>query len=61
MDDDDTFLKMSGIRESGKMFAVGDEYLSMGMSTSKFQLSDFIRCGSYAICNTLISRFKEIL
>jgi len=49
MDDDDTFLKMSGIRESGKMFAVGDEYLSMGMSTSKFQLSDFIQRSLYAL------------
>jgi len=51
MKDNDVFLTMSGIRESGKMFAVDDKYLGMGMSTSKFQLSDFIRCGSYAICH----------
>jgi len=49
MKDNDVFLTMSGIRESGKMFVVDDEYLSMGMSTSKFRLSDFIRSSSYAL------------
>jgi len=38
----DTFLTMSGIRESDKLYAVGNKYLGMGMSTSRLQISDFI-------------------
>jgi len=51
MKDNDIFLTVGGIRDSGKMFAVGDEYLGMGMTTSKTQISDFTRCGSYALCH----------
>jgi len=47
--DDDIFLTVSGIRRSDKLYAVGDEYLDMGMSKSKIQMSDFIRSSSYAL------------
>jgi len=49
MKDNDIFLTVSGIRESGKMFAVGDEYLGKGITTSKTQISDFARCSSYTL------------
>ncbi len=51
MNDNDKFLTVSVIRESGKTFAVGAGYLGMGMSASKTQIIDFIRCGSYALCH----------
>ena len=49
MKDSDTFLTMSGIRESDTLYAVGDEYISIIMSTSKIQVSDFPRSSLYAL------------
>jgi len=48
MNDDDTFLTVSGVRELVKTFAVGARYLDMGMSASKIQISDFMQSSSYA-------------
>jgi len=49
--DNDIFLTVNGIRESGKMVAVGDECLGMGMSMRTIQISDVILCGLYALCH----------
>jgi len=49
MNDNDIFLTVNGMREPGKLCAVGDEYIGMGMVTSKIQISDFIWNNSYAL------------
>jgi len=52
MNDNDIFLTVNGMREPDKLCALVDEYIGMGMVTSKIQITDFIRSNSYALCHT---------
>ena len=49
MNDNDIFLTVNDMREPDELCAVGDEYIGMGMITSKIQISDFIRSNSCAL------------
>ena len=49
MNDNEKFLTVNDIRESGKMSTVGDEYLDKEITTSEIQISDSSRCGSYVL------------
>jgi len=56
MNDNDIFLTVNGMREPDKLCAVGDEYLGMGMVTSRnsdirFYTEKFVRLTPCLISN----------